>query len=55
MSLVAQQPLEALIDRKSFLPLGAIWQTQTVDGADCLRLRSGGEWFPDHPGDELPA
>jgi hypothetical protein len=45
--------LEALIDRKSFYRLVDIGTTQQYEGIDWFGVRSGGEFFPIIPADEL--
>ncbi|WOI57098.1 DUF1285 domain-containing protein [Palleronia sp. LCG004] len=52
--VIIRRNLEALIDRKSFYRLVELGETDTVDGRDWFGLRSGGEFFPIIPSDELP-
>ena len=47
--------LEALIDRKSFYRLVEIGEHEEIDGRSWFGLRSGGEFFPIIPSDELNA
>ena len=52
--ILVRANLEALIDRKSFYRLVDLGEVAAHDGADWFGVRSGGQFFPIIPADELP-
>ncbi|MBT9384024.1 DUF1285 domain-containing protein [Pseudooceanicola sp. CBS1P-1] len=51
--VLVRDRLEALIDRKSFYRLVELGTTEAHEGADWFGIRSGGQFFPIIPANEL--